>query len=211
MPPRKPRRHQRAQVAGEAGPAGRRARRCRAASGPDRSGRRLAEGDRGRDRQGGHVGPGDPSANDPAWRRHDRRLRRRGRDRRRPTLSGSAQTRQLPRAEPERPPVGRRTSPAWPDHQAGPRPGPRNAGGGGMGRRAISRSVPRVLPADRGAPWQAYRRRRHRPEDGHGHLAHADQGNGLHLGAAGLARSEVQGHRTASRLADRAQQTRRRL
>jgi transposase len=45
----------------------------------------------------------------------------------------------------------------------------------------------------------------------HGHLAHADQGNGLHLGAAGLARSEVQGHRAASRPADRAQQTWRRL
>ena len=42
-------------VAGEAGSAGRRARRRRAASGPDRPGRRVTEGDRGRDRERGHV------------------------------------------------------------------------------------------------------------------------------------------------------------
>ena len=77
---------------------------------------------------------------------------RRGRDRRHPSLPGPAQTRQLPRADSQRPSIGRGTGPAWSDHQAGSGPGPRHAGGGGMGRRSIARSVPRVLPADRGPP-----------------------------------------------------------
>ena len=97
----------------------------------------------------------------------------------------------LPRAEPERTAIRRRSGPPRPDQQAGPRAGPRHAGRGRLVGGALARSAARLLPAHRSPPGPAHRGRRHRAEDRGRGLAHAEAGRGLHLGQAGAARKEA--------------------
>ncbi|MER8576368.1 IS110 family transposase [Mesorhizobium sp. M1409] len=68
----------------------------------------------------------------------------------------------------------------------------------------------RLPQADRLAPREAHRGRRHCAQACNDHLAHAEQGYRLHLGPAGLARPQVQIGRAACRPSDQPCQTRHR-
>lgn len=80
-----------------------------------------------------------------------------------------------------------------------------------MGGCAIARTSSRLPQADRLAPREAHRGRRHCAQACNDHLAHAEQGYLLHLGPAGLACPQVQIGRAACRPSDQPRQTRHRL